>query len=830
MWTDLRFTIRSLRKAPVFVAVAVLSLALGIGATTAIFSLLYQVLLRSLPVQDPEALVIFHSDGPLPGRARSDNSETVFSYPMFGDLRARAASFSGVIARTSMSAGFSAGQQTERIQAELVSGNFFDTLGLQPATGRLLHASDEGEPGESPVVVLSYAFWQDHFGGRDVASQKILINSHPMLIAGVAPANFRGMMSGQSPDLYLPLNMLPTLDEQSGEGFKSPDSYWLTIFGRLKPGLTAQQAVAASQPVFRSILQEEEPAMKMHGKTRDQFLARRLELRPAAQGLNQLSQQWQKPLVVLMAMVGLLLLIGCANIANLLIARATTRQREIAIRLAIGATRGSLVRQLLTESLLVALAGGLLGLALSTILTEGLLRLLPPDETGGWLKPTIDMHVLLFSIAVSTVTGLLCGIIPAWQATRPDMAPSLKEQSTSSSVSRTHAAFRKFLVVAQISLSLLLLIGAGLLARSFVNLATHNPGFRSENLLTFSLDPVLSGYSPDRATDFYRQLTGRLQTAPGVQAVASALFAPFANNDARTNVSVEGHPYREDEDTDCSLDGISPGYFRTLGLPLLAGREFTPADNHDAPKVAVVNEAFAKYFFGSVSPIGRRMAMGGGNDIKLNMEIVGLVHDSQWSNLRDKPQRFYYVPYDQVPSSGRMTYFLRTALAPEQMGSAARAFVQQLDPAVAVFDMKTMQVRIDNTIYTDRLIATLAGAFGVLATLLAAIGLYGVIAFMVTRRTTEIGIRMALGAVEGDVLRMVMREVALLIGAGILIGIPAAFALGGLVESQLFGLKAADPWVFIGGALLLALIALAAGWIPARRAMRISPIQALKYE
>src|SRR5271165_628043 len=826
MWTDLRFTIRSLRKAPVFVAVAVLSLALGIGATTSIFSLLYQVLLRSLPVHDPETLVLFHSDGPHPGRTRSDNNETSFSYPMFCDLRTRAASFNGVVARSSVSAGFSAGQQTERISAELVSGNFFDTLGLQPAIGRLLHASDEGEPGDNPVVVLSYAFWQDHFGGRDVANQKILINNHPMVVTGVAPANFRGIMSGQSPDLYLPLNMLATLDAESGEGFKKSDSCWLTIFGRLRPSLSAQQTAAASDPVFKSILREEAPEQKLRGKTRDQFLARRLELRPAAQGLNMLSQQWQKPLVVLMAMVGLLLLIGCANIANLLIARATTRRREIAIRLAIGATRGSLVRQLLTESLLVALAGGLLGLALSTILTEGLLRLLPPDETGGWLRPTVDAQVLMFSIGVSTLTGLLCGIIPAWQATRPDLAPSLKDQSTSSSASRTHAMFRKLLVVAQISLSLLLLIGAGLLARSFVNLATHNPGFRSENLLTFSLDPLLSGYTPERASSFYRQLTERLQTAPGARAVASAMLAPFADSDARTNVSVEGHPYREDEDTDCNIDGISPGYFRTLGLPLVAGREFTPADNHDAPKVVVVNETFVKYFFGNASPVGRRMAMGGGNDVKLNMEIVGVVRDSQWTNLRDKPQRFYYVPYDQIPNAGRITYFLRTALAPEQMGSTVRALVQQLDPAVAVFDMKTMQVRIDNTIYTDRLIATLAGAFGVLATLLAAIGLYGVIAFMVARRTTEIGIRMALGAVEGDVLRMVMREVALLIGAGIFIGIPAAYALGGLVESQLFGLKAADPWVFIGGALLLALIALVAGWIPARRAMRISPIQA----
>ncbi len=830
MWTDLRFTLRSLRKAPIFVAVAVLSLALGIGATTSIFSLLYQVLLRSLPVQDPEALVIFHSDGPHPGRTRSDNSETSFSFPMFRDLRSRATAFSGVIARSSFSAGFSSGQQTERIGVELVSGNFFDTLGLQPVSGRLLHATDDGEPGTNPVVVLSYAFWQDRFGGRDVANQKILINNHPMVIAGVVPANFHGIMSGESPELYMPLNMLATLDAESGEGYQKSDSCWLSIFGRLKPGLSAKQAAAASDPVFKSILRQEAPEQKLHGKTRDQFVARRLELRPAAQGLNMLSQQWRKPLVVLMSMVGLLLLIGCANIANLLIARATTRQREMAIRLALGATRMSLVRQLLTESLVVALAGGLVGLALSTLLTEGLLRLLPPDETGGWLKPTVDVQVLLFSIVVSTLTGLLCGLIPAWQATRPDVAPSLKEQSTSSSASRTHAMFRKVLVVAQISLSLLLLIGAGLLARSFVNLATHNPGFRAENLLTFSLDPLLSGYTEQRAGSFYRELSDRLQSPPGVQAVASAMFAPFANSDARTNVSVEGHPFREEEDTDCSLDGVSPGYFRTLGLPLLAGREFTPADNHDAPKVAVVNEAFAKYFFGSQSPIGKRMAMGGGNDVKLTIEIVGLVHDSQWSNLRDKPARFYYLPYEQVPGSTRITYFIRTSLAPEQMGSAARVMVQQLDASVAVFDMKTMQVRINNTIYTDRLIATLAGAFGVLATLLAAIGLYGVIAFMVARRTTEIGVRMALGAAEGDMLRMVMREVALLVAAGILIGVPAALILGGLVESQLFGLKAADPVVFVGGGLLLALIAMAAGWMPARRAMRISPMRALKYE
>jgi predicted permease len=566
------------------------------------------------------------------------------------------------------------------------------------------------------------------------------------------------------------------------------------------------------------------------GPMRQRWMAKTLELRPAAQGLNMLSREFRKPLVFLMAMVGLLLLIGCANIANLLIARATARSREMAIRLAIGASRGSLMKQLLTESLMLSLSGGALGVGVAYAITAALLHMLPADESGGWLQASVDVNVLLFSVAVSVAVGLASGLIPAWQATRPDVTTALKEQTGGASSSKGHAQFRRGLVVLQFALSLLLLIGAGLMARSFVNLATHNPGFAPDHLLTFGVVPRLSAYTPERAASLYKQIGEKLEALPGVRRVASAEYAPFSSMNSSTNVSAEGRPFREEEDTDCGRNEVSPGYFRTVGQPLREGREFQASDTREAPKVAIVNEAFARYFFPGRSPIGLRMATGGGHDVKLDIEIVGVVADSQYDNLREKPGRFYYIPYDQDPSYRRMVFMLRTSQAPEALAGAVRSSVAQLDPTVPVLDLKTMQVKIDESIYTDRLIAALATAFGALATLLAAMGLYGVIAYMVARRTTEIGIRVAVGAGQADVLMLVLREVGLLVIAGLVLGIPLALLASGYVESQLFGVQAADLGVYVTASAALVITAFLAAWGPTARAARIQPLKALRYE
>jgi predicted permease len=832
MWADIRYSIRALTRTPGFAVVAVLSLALGIGASTAIFSLLYQVLLRSLPIRDAQHLVLLHSDGPHPGGTSSDHDETVFSYPLFRELRARNQVFEGITARAGAAAGFASGGQTERVSLDLVSGEFFDVLGLQPAAGRLLERSDEGDAGANPVIVLSYAFWQNHFGASPGAvNAKVLLNGHPFTVVGVAPANFLGMLSGNPCDGWIPLTMTATLNPSNADDLKSPSQHWLALFARFKNGSGPAASAAQINPVFQSILRDEMGQMKMgSGPMRQRWLAKKLELRPAAQGLNMLSREFRKPLVFLMAMVGLLLLIGCANIANLLIARATARSREMAIRLAIGASRGSLMKQLLTESLVLSLSGGAVGVGLAYAMTAALLDMLPPDESGGWLQASVNVNVLLFSVSVSVAVGLASGLIPAWRATRPDVTTALKEQCGGSSASKSHAQFRRGLVVLQFALSLLLLIGAGLMARSFINLATHNPGFAADHLLTFGVIPRLSAYTPERAASLYKQIGEKLEALPGARRVAAAEYAPFSSMNATTNVSAEGHPFREEEDTDCGVNKVGPGYFRTIGQPLREGREFLPGDTRAAPKVAIVNEAFGRYFFPGRSPVGRHMAMGAGHDVKFDIEIVGVVADSQYGNLREKPGRFYYIPYDQDPGYARMTYFLRTSQDPEALAGAVRSAVAQLDPTVPVLDLKTMQMKIDESIYTDRLIAALATAFGALATLLAALGLYGVIAYMVARRTTEIGIRVAVGAGQGRILVLVLREVGLLVLAGLVLGIPLARLAGGYVESQLFGVQAADFGVYLAASVALVITALVAAWGPAARAARIQPLKALRYE
>jgi predicted permease len=835
MLNDCRVAIRTLLRSPGFTIVALLSLALGIGANTAIFSLLDQALLRSLPVSDPNRLVVFDAPGPDPGWTSSDNNQTVFSVPMYQDLRDRSTVFAGIIARSGAAVSVMNGGETDIASAEIVSGNFFDVLGVRPFLGRFFTPAEDKAPGAAPVVVLAHAYWVRRFGGdRSIVGKTIRVNNHPMTVIGVSAAGFRGVMPGQEAEIFAPIAMkLEISPSWPATGFTDRRVHWLNLFARLAPGMDARRAAAATQPVYHSILEEELVQMKSKSpRFRTEFLGKRLGLLPAAQGINQLGRSWGRPLTVLMALVGLVLLIVCANVANLLIARAAGRRREIAIRIAIGATRWGLMRQLLTESVILSIAGGLLGILVSGWTVALLLKMLPEDSAGSFLGASsfLDGRVLAFNLILSLSAGVLFGLAPALEAGRSAISQNLKDQSGSTTASGGQAGFRRILVIAQVALSLLLLVACGLFSRSLANLMTHNPGFHVENLVTFSVSPQLVGYSPERASGFVKDLLQRVNALPGVTRASAGSMGAFTDSDRSSNVTVEGYTAREEENMNVNRDSIAPGYISTLGIPLLVGREFRDSDTKGAPKVVIVNEAFARYFFQGRNPVGRHMTFGGG-DVKLDTEIVGLVRDIQSQNLRGKIPRFAYSPCAQDPDcAGYVHVYARTSRDPESLFPALRAAVSQIDAGVPVRGMETMRVQINDTVYTDRLVAALSLAFGVWATLLAAIGLYGLIAYNVTRRTSEIGIRIALGAERFNVLRLVMREVMVLSIAGTAVGIPIALALSRYVESQLFGLNARDPLVFIAATVALLAVAFAAGYFPARRATKIDPIRALRYE
>jgi len=832
---DLRFALRTLARSRLFTAVAVLSLALGIGANTAVFSLLDQVLYRSLPVRDPQSLTVLHVDEHSPGSSSSDNNQSVFSYPMYQDLRDRqpagGAVFSGVVARSHQPVSVSWNGQTERARAEVVSGNLFQVLGVPAAIGRTLTLDDDAAPGAHPVIVLSHDYWTRRFGGEPgVLNLKVDVNGYPMVVVGVAAAGFRGVLSGEDPDIFAPIAMkreiTPTWD-----GLTDPRSRWLNVLARLQPGVSPERAQAAIQNVYHPAIEAELKQYPVRSKRAEQLiLNQKLELRPAAQGINQLREQWERPLVALMALVGLVLLIACANVANLLLARAASRRREMAIRLALGAGRGSLLRQLLIESLVIALAGGLAGLIVSVWTASALLRVLPADATGGWLAATLDARMLLFTLALSMATGLLFGLAPALEASRAEVASTLREQQASLASSGGAARFRRALVVGQLSLSLLLLVGAGLFARSLFNLLHVDPGFHSERLLTFAVDPSLSGYSKERGFAFYRDLQERIAHMPGVVAVGAANPGPLTHSNRGSNITVEGYAAREDEDMTVSRHAVSPGYFRALGTPIVRGRELTERDLTSPTKVVVVNEAFVRRYFGDRNPLGRHMMYGASNQRLPDREIIGVVRDFKHNSLRETPTPAVYSAYTDEDHLDRMEFYVRGSSDIAALAGQIHRVVQQMDAGLPVFDMQPVEIQVAESLQIDRLIAILSCAFGLLATLLAGIGLYGVVAYTVARRTAEIGIRVALGAIPRDVLWLVMKDVGTLAVCGLLLGLPAALALGRLIQSQLFGLKASDPAIYAGASAALVLVAALSGLIPGSRAARIDPVDALRHE
>jgi predicted permease len=823
---DIRYATRGLRKNAGFALVIILTLGLGMGANAAIFSLMDQVLLRSLPVREPSRLVFL--DGPGAFQGRTFNRMT-FSYPMYTDFRDRNQVFSGALGRFPIAMTAVWQGHSERVSGDLVSGNYFDVLGVGPALGRVLGPADDRTPGAHAVAVLSYGYWQRRFGGDpSVLDRTLIVNGHPMTIVGVSARGFNGIEVGSASDVMVPM-MMKALMTPTWNDLDNRRSRWVTIMGRLKPAIRADEAEAQLNVIYRQVNEQEVQTLTNVSESfRQRFVAKHLEVLPASRGVSDMRTQFSTPLVVLMCMVGVVLLIACANVANLLLARSTARQKEMAVRLALGAGRARIVRQSLVESLLLAGAGAVVGLALATWTGQLLLSALPGDPAAQTLTANPDARVVAFTLLLALVTALVSGTGPALSATRAAVVSALKDEAGSVAGGGRQARIRRALVVGQVALSMLLLAGAGLFARSLYNLRAVDPGFPIDSLLTFSMDPSLSGYDPARTLALFEQAQHTLAAVPGVRSVSMSEIGAFTGIAWGMTVKVDGYQPKEDEDLNPNVDGVGPRYFETMGVPLVAGREFTAEDTEGAPKVAIINETMAKYFFEDANPIGRRFGFGRGR--ATDIEIVGVVGDLRTTQLNEKPPRFVYIPYRQDEGVTELTFVVRVGGDAGVAATAVRQAVQRLDPNLPIFNMKLMAAQVSESLYVERMVAALSVAFGALATMLAAIGLYGVMSYAVVRRTREIGIRMALGAERGRVQWLVLKEVAVLASLGVGAGLVAAFYLTRQVQAQLFGLSPHDPATLGGGVAILLVVALLAGFIPARRATTIDPLVALKAE
>lgn len=812
---DLRYALRTLRWNPGFASVAVLALAIGVGANAALYSILNAVYLRFLPVENPEQLVVV---------ATRNQS---FSYPFYRDIRDQTQSLQGTIAYRSLAISAGINGSTERVTGAMVSGNYFAVLGVQPAAGMLIEPEDDVKPGSGgargPVAVLSYAYWMRRFGGEASAIGKTIdLNGAPFTIIGVAREGFSGTEVGVSPEVFGPMMMQPALFPLNTGALEAPRNVWLRIMGRLKPGENVPHAEADLTLLLQRFSQRYYlQGAEVSPARRRSLMEQRVTLLPGSTGTSGLRNKLSRPLVVLMSVAGFVLLIACANVACLLLTRATGRQREIAIRLALGATRGRLLCQLLVESMILAMAGTGLGLLLSRWVRDVILTFLP--QAAG-ISVVLDQPVLVFSLLVGLATGLLFGLVPALQATRPGVMPALKGGHPGGP---TRLNLRQGLVVLQVALSLLLLTGAGLFVRSLGNLESMDTGFARQNVLLLSVDPSLKNYPPAQARAFYEQLLEHSKTLPGVIRAAMSDASPLSHH-TENDIKVEGYQPRPDEPTlDPDVSIITPQYFQTMGVRVLLGREFEARDIAASPHVAVINETFARHYFPGENPIGKRV--GFSKDI-YDIEIVGVVKDAKYGDLREASTRMLYCPLAQRPMFGHMVLHLRTAGDTAPLIAAVRGYVQKMDKDLPVFDIQTVQQEVDRSLNQDKLIATLSAMFSILALVLSAVGLYGVMSYAVSRRVREIGIRMALGAERGKILRLVLKEAVLLLAAGVSIGLPAAYAVAKVLSSLLYGVDPADPASALIATSILGIVALAAAWIPAKRAARVDPTVALRYE
>ncbi len=840
---DLRYAVRMMRKNPGFTAVAVISLALGIGANTAIFTLIDTVLLKTLPVKNPHELYVV---------ARNPARPSMYwNYPDYAAARDQNTGLSGLIGYSGVNPwGFTAGSsgdvRTEVAGGVMVSGNYFQVLGVEPALGRVLNPEDDRKLGEGPYVVLSHSFWRRRFNADPrVVGATVRLNGYPMTIVGVTRAGFTGVELGVKPDLFVPIMMRTAITKYAN--WNNRNNWWMIVLGRLKPGASIPKLEAELSAIGR-----EQEAINRRTALNQRYVNRAedVKLLPGAQGYSRLRTTLSQPLTVLMIVVGLVLLIACANVANLLLARAAARRQEIAVRLAIGSGRGRLIWQLLTESTLLGILGGAAGLGFAFLGVRVLIQLMPQS---GWtpveLNVSPDLRLLGFTFAVSIITGALFGLAPALQSTRPALVPALRQEAGSTGT-REGFRLRKSLVVLQVALSLLLLIGAGLFVRSLENLRTLDAGFHKDHLLFVNVDPARVGYKGQRLRGFYDRLRERVESLPGVRTATLASITPLGRSRWNDEVSIPGYTVKKGEWNVVDQNAVSPRFLETIGIQIVLGRDFRPEDSPAfspdppelrpigapptpeelaGPRVAIVSESMAKKYFGGRNPIGMRFSLGDTYKPEQSFEIVGVARDARYFGLRKEPEPMIYQALWRPGASFR-TLCIRTAVDPQVIVQSVRREVQSIDSTVPVLIARTMEQQVDTDILQEKLVATLSGFFGVLALLLASVGLYGVMAHAVTRRTREMGIRMALGADRSQLLWLVLREAILMVAVGAAIGVPAALAVTRFAAAFLYGIGARDPSITVGATAFLTAVALFASYLPARRASRLDPNQALRYE
>jgi predicted permease len=826
---DLRFSARSLLGSPGFTAATLLSLALGIGATTAIYSLVDQVMLHALPVREPERLVLVDWKGAQ--LANGFGSYNLMSYPICRDLEQQTRFFEGVLCRAETTVNLSAAGDPRPVAAEIVSGTYFSVLGIGPALGRVIQDQDDAAPGASPVIVLSYDFWQSQFGGApDVLGRKVLVNQHPMTIVGVAAAPFRGIDVGVVPAFWIPASMYADVIPGAEDLLHEP-TRWMQVLARLRPGLTPAQAQAGLEPWFKAWLPDNmlRPGFpNVAAEDRRRYLASTLELTPAPQGHSGLRRSLSQPLWFLFAATGVLLGLACLNVAGLFLARGSARGREIGTRLALGASRGRISRQLLADGLLLSFAGGVLGIALGPPAIRALISFLPRDVASNALDAGLSLRLVAFAFLASVVSGLLSSLAPALHAGRENLISSLRERG---GTGFGGIRLRKCIVTLQVAFSLILIVGAALFMRSLSSLLAKGPGFDTSNLVSFSLDPEKNAYSQDQARQLIRRVDAELRAAPLTRNSAVARILLLTGGSWNNPVTIQTD-HRFTSDHDIEMNAVSPGFFATMHIPLLAGRDF---DQHDSRPIGetgrrsvIVNQAFVNRYLAGRNPLGVRIGIGTLPETKTNIEIVGVVGDISYRSLREQSDEAWFPIFEGDDSMG--TFYVRARGTPEQAFQTIRRIVHQADPQLPILAFRTVNEQVGRSLSTERLLAALSGSFGTLALLLSLIGLYGVMSFVVTRRTREIGIRLALGATGASAIRLVLRDAAAMIAAGMAIALPCVAALGKLVQSQLFGVTATDPETVAVAALLLAAGALAAAFIPALRASNVSPTDALRLE